>query len=432
MIDPATLSTDELFRRYVMPTYGRFPVKLVRGEGAWVWDEAGKRYLDFGAGIAVCSVGHCHPRVVGAMRDQLGKLIHTSNLYFTRPQGLLAKRLVEMVGVPGRVFFCNSGAEANEALIKMARRFGHETVHPDGGAGVRHEIITFRGSFHGRTMAGISATGQEKVKIGFDPLLAGFAHVAFGDIGAVREAITPETVAVLVEPIQGESGIRPATGAFLRELRECCDERGLLLLFDEVQCGLGRTGAWCGWKRLSNEGVAPDGVSWAKGIAGGFPLGAAWVRDRRVELKTGGAASLSEVLGPGSHGSTFGGNALVCTGALEVLDVIEREGLLENARSMGDRALDGLRAIRSKLIEEVRGVGLMIGIQLAPDFADRIETGGRAPSLFLVDRLHEAGLLAVPSGTDCVRWLPPLNVSSAEIEQALDITATALQNLPSR
>lgn len=432
------LGTAELYERFVVPTYARFPLRLARGSGCRVWDEAGKEYLDFGAGIAVCSIGHAHPRVTAALTRQLSALIHTSNLYYTRPQGLLAERLSGYVGNPGKVFFCNSGAEANEALYKLARRFGNDGAPPLGRHTVgepiepepnRFEIITFDQSFHGRTLAGIAATGQEKVKRGFEPATPGFQHVPFNDAPALLAAIGPATVAVLLEPIQGESGIRAATAAFLRTARRICDDYGLLLMFDEVQCGLGRTGDWCGWKTLAGNDLMPDAVSWAKGIAGGFPLGAIWVRDRSVSLKSGGEISLANLLGPGSHGTTFGGTPLVCAGALEVLDVIESEGLLANARTVGEHARQLLEAISSPLIKEVRGIGLMLAVELAP-LADTQVRGdsSRAASLRLVDLLHEAGLLTVPSGTQAIRWLPPLNVTRAEVEEAVDILRGVLQN----
>jgi predicted acetylornithine/succinylornithine family transaminase len=427
--------TIELFGSYVVPTYGRFPLAFERGEGAWVWDENGRKYLDFGAGIAVCSIGHCHPRVVEVMTRQIGRLVHTSNLYYTRPQGLLARKLVELVGLAGKVFFCNSGAEANEALYKLARKFGNETLSAPADHTVgelvepcqdRHKILTFTGSFHGRTLAGISATGQEKVKKGFEPMVEGFQHLPFNDGPALLAAMDGNTAAVLLEPVQGESGIHPATAHFLRMARSICDDYGVLLMFDEVQCGLGRTGEWCGWRSIAPE-VIPDAISWAKGIAGGFPLGAIWVRDRPFTLKSGGAISLADLLGPGSHGTTFGGTPLVCTGALEVLRVIEEEGLLENARTLGAYAKEAIASLNSPLITEVRGLGLMLGMELAGDFAQRTGSGTRPPSLWLVDRLHEAGMLTIPSGTHGSRWLPPLNVTREEVTQAVDILAGVLE-----
>lgn len=420
-------TTRELFDQYVIPTYGRFDLRLARGHGAEVWDEDGKHYLDFGAGIAVTSIGHCHPRVVKVMQEQIGKLVHTSNLYYTRPQGELAQRLVRLVGQGGKAFFCNSGAEANEAMYKLARKFGNEGAHPGDP---RFGIVTMLGSFHGRTLAGIAATGQEKVKKGFEPAVEGFRHVPFNDIAALRAAVTvPGTVAVMLEPIQGEIGVMPATAEFLRTARALCDEHNLLLLLDEVQCGLGRTGDWCGWRTLA-PGVEPDAVSWAKGIAGGFPLGAIWVSEREVTLRDGTKKKLCDLLGPGSHGTTFGGTPLVCAGANEVLAVIEEEGMLANARTVGAHALDVLNAMGSPLIQQVRGVGLMIGITLVEDFAQRARLPeGKAPSLYMVERLHEAGLLVIPSGTHALRWLPPLNVTAAQIDAAAAILKGVLGSL---
>jgi acetylornithine aminotransferase/acetylornithine/N-succinyldiaminopimelate aminotransferase len=435
----STAATRELYDRYVIPTYGRFDLRLARGAGCEVWDEDGKRYLDFGAGIAVTSIGHCHPRVLAAMREQIGTLVHTSNLYYTRPQALLAERLVRLIGAPGKVFFCNSGAEANEALYKLARKFGNECAPPPplhlhgemvSTDAFRHGIITMLGSFHGRTLAGIAATGQEKVKKGFEPAVAGFHHVAFNDGPALLAAVQePGIVGVLLEPIQGERGIHAASAAFLKLARELCDRHGLLLMFDEVQCGLGRTGDWCGWKTLvGDSSVMPDAVSWAKGIAGGFPLGAIWVSDRKVTLKTGATIALCDLLGPGSHGTTFGGTPLVSAGANEVLSVIEEEGMLPNARQAGAHALAELKKITSPLVVDVRGVGLMLAFELAADFATRV-TGfpaGKAPAIFVVEALHAAGLLTVPSGTHAVRWLPPLNVKLAEIDEAVAILRRVL------
>jgi predicted acetylornithine/succinylornithine family transaminase len=431
------VDTKDLFARYVVPSYGRFDLKLARGEGCYVWDEAGRKYLDFGAGIAVCSVGHSHPRIAAMLERQARTLVHTSNLYYTRPQGVLAKRLVECVGAAGKIFFCNSGAEANEALYKLARKFGNECPPPAPrhsagelleNTGGRHGIICFSNSFHGRTLAGISATGQEKVKRGFEPMVDGFVHVPFLDAPAVVAAITPETAAVLVEPVQGESGINPASTKFLQTLRAVCDDHGLLLMFDEVQCGLGRTGDWCGWKTIAPD-VMPDAVSWAKGIAGGFPLGAIWVRERPVELRSGGRSSLADLLGPGSHGTTFGGTPLGCAVASEVLDIIEQENLLENARSLGAYTKSAIEKIGSPLIKEVRGLGLMIGIEVCEDFSGRVGDEKRAPSNILVTALHEAGLLSVPSATHSIRWLPPLNVTKAQIDEAVDILRSVFQKL---
>jgi acetylornithine/succinyldiaminopimelate/putrescine aminotransferase len=361
------------------------------------------------------------------MQEQIGQLVHTSNLYYTRPQGELAQRLVRLVDRGGKVFFCNSGAEANEALYKLARKYGNESAH---FGEPRTGIVTMLGSFHGRTLAGIAATGQDKVKKGFEPAVPGFRHVPFNDITALRQAASePGTVAVLLEPIQGEIGVQPATAEFLRAARTLCDERGMLLLLDEVQCGLGRTGDWCGWRTLA-PGVEPDAVSWAKGIAGGFPLGAIWVSEREISLQDGTKKKLCDLLGPGSHGTTFGGTPLVSAGANAVLTVIEEEGMLENARTVGAHALKVLRNLKSPLIEQIRGVGLMLGITLVPDFAQRAKlSDGKTPSIFMVEQLHAAGLLVIPSGSHALRWLPPLNVTAAHIDEAAAILSRVLAPL---
>lgn len=419
-----TSPTVELFEQYVLPTYGRFPLSLARGQGSRVWDEDGKEYLDFGAGIAVCSLGHAHPRLSEAIGRQSRVLGHTSNLYYTRPQGLLAKRIVELVGQPGRCFFCNSGAEANEALYKLARRFGNQTA-PGG----RAEIVTFLQSFHGRTLAGIAATGQDKVRKGFEPVTPGFVHAVFNDLASVEAVLTERTAAVLLEPIQGESGILPATPDFLRGLRHLCDERNLLLMFDEVQCGFGRTGDWCGWRSLGAPEVEADAISWAKGMAGSFPMGAMYARDRAVTLLDGTSARLGDLLGPGSHGTTFGGNPLGCAVALETFQTIEDEGLLENARAIGTRAQEALRSLHSPLIREVRGVGLMLGIVLDEEAIGShpsFQGSTRAPALQLTEKLQQAGLIVVPAGTNVIRWLPPLNVTWPEVERAVFMLAGVL------
>lgn len=411
-----------LYDAYVMPTYGRFPLMLERGEGSRVWDDQGCEYLDFGAGIAVCALGHAHPAIREAIILQASRLMHTSNLYFIENQARLAKRLVECVGVPGKIFFCNSGAEANEGLYKLARRYGGMK------GGGRHEIITFTGSFHGRTLAGIAATGQDKVKVGFGPMVHGFRTVPWGDMEAVRDATTHHTAAVLVEPIQGEGGIHIATPAFLQALRTHCDEHGLLLLFDEVQCGLGRTGDWCGWRSLGADGVVPDGISWAKGIAGGFPLGAFWARSEGAPMLAG--TVLSDMLGPGSHGTTFGGNPLACAVALTVLDVIEREGLLVQAATLGEMAVDALRNLDSSLVHDVRGVGLMVGLQLADAYAEAAGLpAGTTPAMDFSRRLIDSGLLVIPAGSHVIRLLPPLNVRREEIESAVSLIGLALKKV---
>jgi len=394
-----TLSS--LYSDYVMPTYGRFDLDIARGSGCRVWDFEGREYLDFGAGIAVCSLGHAHPEVTQAVTEQASTLVHTSNLYRTAPQAELARRLVELAG-SGKVFFCNSGAEANEGLIKLTRKFGNESG--------RYEILTFQNSFHGRTMAGISATAQEKIKKGFAPLLEGFVHLPFRDLNAVSAAIGPKTAAILVEPVQGEGGIHIATAEFLRGLRRICDEHDLLLLFDEIQCGLGRTGDWCGWKSLDSN-LMPDGVSWAKGIANGFPLGAFWAASSR---------GLCDLLGPGTHGTTYGGNPVCCAAALKVLEIVERDGLRQNAVVQGAKLREGLLALKSPRIREVRAIGLMVGFELAE---------GADPNVAIpfVKKLMAAGLLAIPAGERVIRLLPPLNVSAKEVDEALEKIGRSLR-----
>jgi len=378
-----------LFDRYVVPSYARYPLVFVRGKGARVWDADGKEYLDFGGGIAVNLLGHS--AMAEILAKQANVLVHASNLYYTEPQGLLAKRLVELVGIEGKCFFCNSGAEANEALFKIARKFGNE----HGG---RYEILTFHDSFHGRTLAGISATGQEKVKHGFEPAVEGFRHVPFNDLDAVAKAITPKTVAILLEPIQGESGILPATAEFLRGLRRLCDERQLLLMFDEVQCGMGRTGEFLGSRAIAPD-VQPDAISWAKGLGGGFPIAAIW-----------GRGPYGDVLGPGTHGTTFGGTPLACSVALAVLDTLERDGLLHNARDVGKYFIGKLQALAAQCptIREVRGIGLMIGVEVALE---------ARPAVL---KLAEHGLIGIAAGKNVVRFLPPLNVTRADVDEAVE------------
>ena len=408
-----TPATADLYRDYVMPTYGRFDLALARGEGTRVWDEAGKAYLDFGAGIAVCSLGHAHPKLAKVLANQASTLIHTSNLYLTRPQGELAKLIAELVGLGGKTFFCNSGAEANEGLYKLARKFGAPTG--------RHEIITFTNSFHGRTLGGISATGQEKVKMDFAPLVEGFVHVPFNDLTATEAAIHSKTVAILLEPVQGEGGINPATSEFLKRVRELCDKHDLLLMFDEVQCGFGRTGDWCAWRTIVSSGVEPDAVSWAKGIANGVPLGAFWAGSRPTA-----SIQLCDLLGPGTHGTTYGGNPLVAAAGLAVLSIIQEEGLLENARELGTHLMSELVAMNLPAIRLVRGVGLMMGIELN-DLA-----GEGLPSMIATKALMAAGLLVIPSGERTIRLLPPLNISMSEADEALAILKDILSAVPLR
>ena len=385
-----------------MPTYARFPLEIVRGEGCRVWDESGRAYLDFTSGIAVNALGHAHPALREALAAQAATLVHTSNLFLSRPQAELAARLVSFVGAPGKIFFCNSGAEANEGLCKLARKHGA----PRG----RHEIISLDGSFHGRTLGGIAATGQLKVKLGFGPPVGGFINVP-ARLECVSNALNEHTAAILVEPIQGEGGVRPLPADFLRALRALCDEHGLLLLYDEVQCGLGRTGDWCGWRSIGAGDAMPDAVSWAKGIGGGFPLGAFWAREPFADL-----------LGPGTHGTTYGGSPLACAAANAVFDTIEKENLLANARDRGAQLASAVKNF--PLGREVRGAGLLLGVEIADFASEEGETG--TPALRLTRRLIQAGLLVVPAGEQTIRLLPPLNVTPAECDEAAAILRDVL------
>lgn len=408
------MTTDELYARHVIPSYGRFPLTLARGAGTRVWDEDGRAYLDFTSGIAVNSLGHAHPAMQKALAAQSATLIHTSNLYLTRPQTELAARLDGLVGTHGKIFFSNSGAEANEGLYKLARKHGA----PNG----RHEIITLEGSFHGRTLAGIAATGQAKVKLGFEPPVAGFLNVP-ATLESVQAAVNDRTAAILVEPIQGEGGVRPLDAGFLRGLRALCDAHGMLLLYDEVQCGLGRTGDWCGWHATGAPEAVPDGVSWAKGIGGGFPLGAFWVRD----CAAAGGGSLADLLGPGTHATTYGGSPLACAVALAVLDTIEKESLLANTRERSAQLREAVTALASPVVRGIRGAGLLLGIEIA-DFRWRGQTepDGKTPALRLTLKLLERGLLVVPAGETVIRLLPPLNVRAAECDEAVTILRDTL------
>ena len=394
------------FQTYVAPTYGRFPIEPVRGEGARLWDADGKEYLDFGGGVAVNSLGHCHPAMVEAIRRQSETLIHCSNLYEVPGQAELGKVLADQVmGVPGKCFFANSGAEANEFFYKLARRY-----RPG-----RHEIITLTGSFHGRTMGGISATAQGKMHDGFEPLLPGFKYVEFNDIGALGAAIGEQTAAILIEPIQGESGINVASAELLSAAAELCKQHDLLLFFDEVQCGLGRCGTLKGWHSIEGaEHIVPDGVSWAKGIGGGFPLAAIWINARD---------GLCDTLGPGSHGATFGGSPLGCAVGLAVLGEIERSDLCGNSARLGKLIADEVRRWNSPMLAEVRGRGLMIGFVLEPD---SFEWSTATPALHVINQLAENGLLTVPAGPNVIRFLPPLTITEDEARQALEILKSVI------
>jgi acetylornithine aminotransferase/acetylornithine/N-succinyldiaminopimelate aminotransferase len=396
----------DLFNRNVVPSYGRFELVLSHGAGSYVFDVAGKRYLDLGSGIAVCCLGHASPAITEALVEQSKKLIHVSNLYFTEPQGRLAAEIVKRIGA-GKCFFSNSGAEANEGLFKVARKFGH-----DEG---RFEILTAVNSFHGRTLAGIAATGQDKVKKGFEPATPGFRHIPYNDLEAARKAISPATVAILIECVQGEGGVTPATPEYLLGLRALCDEKKLLLLMDEVQAGYFRTGKFQSFQRIlenvpGGEKFLPDGVSMAKSLGGGFPIGAFWVRSPHADL-----------LGPGTHASTFGGTPLACAVALKIFEVVEREKLDENARKLGAWMQAELNRLANKyptVVKGSRGLGFMLGLELAekiPAFAP----SDKPAAVQFVNRLHAAGVLTIPAGAQIVRLLPPLNLKPQEAGEGI-------------
>ena len=399
-------SIRELFTNNVVPSYGRFELVLSHGAGSYVFDVAGKRYLDLGTGIAVCCLGHAHPAITEALVEQSKKLIHVSNLYFTEPQGRLAAELVKRIG-PGKVFFCNSGAEANEGLFKLARKFGH-----DEG---RFEILTATNSFHGRTLAGIAATGQDKVKKGFEPAVTGFRHIPFNDLEAARNAISPATIAILIEGVQGEGGVTPATPEYLLGLRQLCDEKKMLLLMDGVQCGHYRTGKFQSFQKIlegvpGGEKFLPDGLSMAKSLGGGFPIGAFWVR-----------TPFADLLSAGTHGTTYGGTPLACAVALKILEVIEQENLAEQAQKLGGwlkSEIERLAKTYPTVVKSARGMGFMLGIELAekiPAFA----ASDKTQALQFVNRLHAAGVLTVPAGNQIVRLLPPLNLKPQEAGEGI-------------
>jgi acetylornithine/succinyldiaminopimelate/putrescine aminotransferase len=357
-----------------------------------------------------------------ALAEQGSRLIHCSNLYRIREQAELARFVVEkMLERHGRVFFCNSGAEANDALIKLARKHAHDRVGAEAGKNV---VITCKQSFHGRTLGGIAATGQEKVKIGFDPLLPGFLHVPFNDPETLREAVTDKTAGILFEPLQGEGGINPATPEFMAAAAKLRDEHDLLLMFDEVQCGAGRTGDWCGWRTIlegTGVDVEPDAVSWAKGFGGGFPVGAIWASEK-----------CAPALGPGTHGSTFGGTPLCSAVCLAVLEEIENSGVLENVKRQEKRIREAVEEWTSPLIESLRGVGLMLGFVLDREAMESVPgfvESGQTPSLFVVNAAMEAGLLTVPAGSDVVRWLPRLNVTDEEVDEAIEIFSGVIDGM---
>lgn len=387
----------QMYADYVMRIHNRLPVVLVRGEGMKAWDADGKEYLDFLAGIAVNGLGHAHPAVVAAIAKQAGELMHVCNLFYIPQQAELARKLVELSGL-GKAFFCNSGAEANEAAIKLARKWAKENRGEDV-----YEIITAKDSFHGRTMATVTATGQPKYHEGFEPMVPGFKYVPYNDLDALKSAITDRTCAIMLEPIQGESGVRPATEEYMTGVRELCDEHGDLLILDEVQTGLGRTGKWFGHQHY---GIKPDIMSLAKTLGGGFPIGACLATDR-----------VAQAFVPGNHASTFGGNPLACAAALATIGTMEADRLIENSAKVGAYFMESLNALKEERddIAEVRGLGLMIGLELGRDDAPAV-----------VAACLEKGLIANPIGQRVIRFVPPLIARKDDVDAAIRILVEAL------
>lgn len=381
----------------IMHTINRLPVVFVRGEGAYLTDADGRKYLDFLAGIAVNGLGHCHPKLVSAIQKQAAELMHVSNLYHISQQAELAKKLTGISGM-GKAFFANSGGEANEAAIKLARKWTKENVSPE-----KYEIISTLGSFHGRTLATVAATGQPKYHQGFEPMPAGFKHVPYNDLDAMKDAVTDETCAILVEPVQGESGVWPASMEYMQGIRKLCDEKGLLLILDEVQTGLGRTGKWFGFEHY---GIGPDIMTLAKTLGGGFPIG--------VCLATN---EVAKGFKPSSHNSTFGGNPLGCAASLAALEIIENEGLIENARKMGEYLRKKLEIIKEERsdVTEIRSMGLMVAMQTNREDAADVSI-----------KCMENGLLVGVVGQNTIRFLPPLIISEEHVDEAVRIINKSL------
>jgi len=412
---PVTESNSTHFERdefnaYVMNTYGRFPLAIERGEGCRLWDTEGRAYLDFVAGIATCTLGHAHPALIETVTQQIKKLHHVSNLYYIPEQGELAKWIVEH-SCADKVFFCNSGAEANEAAIKLVRKYAHTKLE----FLEQPVILTAKASFHGRTLATITATGQPKYQKDFQPLMPGFEYVPYNDINAVENAIADidegnrRVAAIMLEPLQGEGGVRPGDLEYFLRLRKICDENQILLVFDEVQVGMGRSGKLWGYENL---GVEPDIFTSAKGLAGGIPIGAMMCKE------------FCNVFDPGSHASTFGGNPFACAAALTVLQTIERENILQNVQVRGEQLRTKLRAIAAKyphLFVDVRGWGLINGMEINPD--------NSLTSAEVVKTAMEKGLLLAPAGPKVLRFVPPLIVSAEEIDEAAGILEKAISTV---
>ena len=409
-LDNKPTFNSDTFDACVMNTYGRFPIAIEKGEGCLLWDTEGKEYLDFVAGIATCTLGHAHPALIEAVTAQIAKLHHVSNLYYIPEQGQLAQWLVNN-SCADKVFFCNSGAEANEAAIKLVRKYAYTALD----FMEQPVIITAKASFHGRTLATITATGQEKYQKGFAPLVDGFAYVPYNDIEAIENAIADidegnrRVVAIMIEPLQGEGGVRPGELDYFLRLRKICDENNILLVFDEVQVGIGRTGKLWGYENL---GVEPDIFTSAKGLAGGIPIGAMLCKDFCAAFE------------PGNHASTFGGNPFACAAGLKVLQTIEQEGILQNVQARGEQLRVQLRAIANKYSElfvDVRGWGLINGIEINPD--------ANLTSIDIVKAAMKEGLLLAPAGTKVLRFVPPLIVSEAEVEKASKILDSVISKI---
>ncbi|MCQ2364140.1 MAG: acetylornithine transaminase [Akkermansia sp.] len=408
--------------QYVLPTYGQAPMDMARGEGSYLFDTEGRRYVDFCAGIATCCLGHANPIVVEALCEQAHKLMHCSNLYGIPGQAALAEQIVEhIIGIPGKIFFCNSGAEANDGIIKVARRFGHRRPAEDGSP--RYEVITFNKSFHGRTLGSMSATGQKKIQIEFDPLLVGFKYVDFNNLEALRAAVGKETCGIMLEAIQGEGGVNPVQPEFLRAVAELCKEKDLLLMVDEVQCGFCRCGATMGWKAVCPE-IQPDLVSCAKGIGGGFPMGCFWVSDRAMDAE---GTALSSIMNAGSHGSTFGGTPIACATSLAVVKELQRGNYAERAKVLGEHIKSTVEGWNLPCVEGVRGLGLLRGVGLKKGAFSVPE--GMTPAAYVNSLCREAGLLACPAGPDTLRLIPALNIPEEVLEEGLALLHSVLAGL---
>ncbi|MGB9628061.1 MAG: acetylornithine transaminase [Thermodesulfobacteriota bacterium] len=398
MMDPQTLMG--LSEQYIAHTYARFPIIPVRGKGTRLWDIEGKEYLDFVSGLAVCNLGHCHPKVVKAIQDQTEKLIHVSNFYYIEPQIQLAALLCKH-SFADKVFFCNSGAEANEGALKLARKYAKENIDA-----TRYEVITMEHSFHGRTLATLTATAQTKYHKGYDPLMPGFKYIPFDDIEALRKAIDERTCAVLLEPIQGEGGVNIPREGYLKAVREICDEKGLLLIFDEVQVGMGRTGKLFAYE---HEGVEPDMLTLAKSLAGGVPIGALLIKEK-----------IAKSFEPGDHASTFGGNPLATAAGVAALTTLIEEGMLENCQKVGDYFLSQLKSLQKKFpfIKEARGRGLILGLELKFDGTE------------IVKEMMKRGFLINCTMNTVLRFLPPLIITEEEVDRMIEALEEVFKNLP--